>query len=109
MVYILPVLVILSFLTKACDLKHAKACFNLALRYQNEDGVEKNPLRAAQLYEKSCNLGNSKACYNLGIMYTTNDYFRKDNIKALELFTKACGMNLKEACKAYDDLRGLVY
>ena len=84
----------------------------MALKYKNEDGVEKNPLRSAQLYEKSCDLGYPKSCYNLGIMYVDGEYFMKDNIKALELFTKACGMNLKEACDAYDaydDLKGLVY
>ena len=98
-----------EYLTKACNLNHSKACYNLAMKYKNEDGVEKNPLRAVFLYDKSCDLGYPKSCYNLGIMYVDGEYFMKDNIKALELFTKACGMNLKEACEAYDDLKGLVY
>ena len=98
-----------DYLTKACNLNHSKACYNLAVRYNNADGVEKNPSRAALLYEKSCDLGYPKSCYNLGIMYIEDEDLEKNNIKALELFTKACGMNLKEACEAYDNLKGLVY
>ena len=49
-----------DYLTKACNLEHSKACYNLAIKYQNEDGVEKNPLKAAQLsFEKYCSVSKT--------------------------------------------------
>ena len=64
----------------ACNLNHSKACYNLAMKYKNEDGVEKNLAKASLLYNKSCELGNAKACYNLGVMYVEGEYFLQDYI-----------------------------
>ena len=76
----------------------------MAIRFQNEDGVEKNPLRAAQLYEKACDLGHENACYNLGVMYMDGEFLKKNKLKAAELFKKSCDMNFDLACKAYNNL-----
>ena len=85
-------------------MNHAKACYNLAVKYQNEDGVEKAPLKAANLYIKACDLGNASACYNLGIMYSDGKFFAKNSANAKEYFRRACDMNFDEACKAYNNL-----
>lgn len=85
-------------------MNHAKACYNLAVKYQNEDGVEKAPLKVRNLYIKACDLGNASACYNLGIMYSDGKFFAKNSANAKEYFRRAYDMNFDEACKAYNNL-----
>ena len=46
--------------SKACDLGHTNACYNLAYMYENAQEV-KDSFKAVELYEKLCNQGISAA------------------------------------------------
>ncbi|MFB2579186.1 tetratricopeptide repeat protein [Acinetobacter sp. c2-A9] len=56
---------------------------NLAILYENGDGVEQNITEAVRLYEKSFESGNVISAYNLGYLYQNNELVKKDYKKAV--------------------------
>ncbi|GAA7487692.1 hypothetical protein MMM109_04310 [Helicobacter pylori] len=51
-----------GYFEKACDLKYGGGCGALGMLYENDQGVEKNLIKAAQFYSKACKLGDQDAC-----------------------------------------------
>lgn len=51
-----------QLLNNKCNLKNARACFELANMYLSGNGVQKNFIFARELIAKSCNLGLKQAC-----------------------------------------------
>ena len=93
-----------EFLTKACNLDHAKACHNLAYKYYNEERVELAPVKAITLYEKACDLGYSNACFNLGVAYLDGKFFAVNKRQTKVILTKVCLLNNQSACEEYNKL-----
>lgn len=74
---------LLSPLIKKGD---ARAQYNLAMIYENGQGVKRNYKKAAQLYTLSANQGYSLAQEKLIVMYAEGRGVKKDAKKAAELY-----------------------
>ena len=65
------------------------AMFDLALRYYNGDGVEKNPAEAAKWFRKAAYKGNTVAMYNLAWLYYDGDGVEKNHTEAVRWWRSA--------------------
>ena len=54
---------------KGCDGDDYSSCYNLAISYDEGEGVEKDHVKAVSYYKKACDGGDVDACYNLGVSY----------------------------------------
>lgn len=68
-----------------CKAGDASACFDLAFRYQQGEGVREDERRALVLYEKACTGGVVAGCVNAAFRYED-----VNPAKALGLFRAAC-------------------
>ena len=59
----------IEFYTLSANKGNSYAQFNLAICYENGDGVEKDMTKAIEFYTLSANQGNSRAQFNLAICY----------------------------------------
>jgi hypothetical protein len=66
-----------------------QALFDLALMYDDGDGVEEDNEKAIALYIKAANKGHIKAMNNLALMYDEGDGVEEDNEEAVKWYTKA--------------------
>ncbi|WP_334091167.1 tetratricopeptide repeat protein, partial [Helicobacter typhlonius] len=57
-----------TYYYKACVGGDAVACANLAMAYDNGNGIKEDKEQAAQLYEVACQGGDSLGCTNAGWM-----------------------------------------
>ncbi|MBN2161584.1 MAG: sel1 repeat family protein [Pontiellaceae bacterium] len=57
----------IEFYTKAAEMGHPQACFNLAACYMQGNGVEPNMETAAKWFRNAAGLGVTEALYPLGI------------------------------------------
>jgi TPR repeat protein len=69
--------------------KTAKACCDLARRYQMGDGVPKDSTKALKWYSKSAEQGNTDAQYGLGLCYWKGDGITKNQESAVKWWRKA--------------------
>ena len=74
---------------KAADKGNKWAQKDLALLYDNGQGVKQDYKKAAEYYQKASDQGVAQAQYNLGIFYKDGMGVEKDYKKAVELFQKA--------------------
>ncbi|NDJ26512.1 sel1 repeat family protein [Campylobacter sp. MIT 19-121] len=86
-----------SYYEKACQLKQANACFNLALLL---DKYGQNKQADLSFYQ-ACVLGHKDSCVNLGLRYEAQE----DGSLALDFFQRAC--KLKDAAACFK--QGLLY
>jgi tetratricopeptide (TPR) repeat protein len=86
--------------SKACINNNAKACFKIAVSYDNGNGVLENKSKASKLYEKSCRSNYLWACKYLGNI----EYHKKNYSKANKLYSKACNGNNVSACSTLANL-----
>ena len=78
--------------------KNSKALFNLAVMYNEGDGIEKNEEMALNLFEKDAELNNKNALYNLAILYDKGSKIVDQNKeKALEYYKRAAENGNDEA------------
>ncbi|ACX98952.1 hypothetical protein HPKB_0343 [Helicobacter pylori 52] len=47
-----------KYFEKACELNNSGGCDSLGMLYENDQGVEKNLIKAAYFYSKACDLNN---------------------------------------------------
>ena len=64
------------------------AMTNVAIMFDNGQGVEKNVRRAAYWYRKAARMGIVEAQYNLADMYRVGAGVDQNNAKAREWYTK---------------------
>ncbi|WP_110558075.1 tetratricopeptide repeat protein [Helicobacter cinaedi] len=83
---------------KACVGGDAVACANLAMAYDNGQGVKEDKDQAAQLYEVACQGGDSLGCTNIGWMYANGVGVKKDYQKALAYYNSACQLGSDLGC-----------
>ena len=83
----------------AAEKGHATAQYNLGIKYQTGDGVEKDSAEAAKWYLLAADqgTGHAKARYNLGVMYATGDGVQKDPLEAVLWYRKAAELNYAKA------------
>ncbi|MCW1360375.1 tetratricopeptide repeat protein [Campylobacter sp. CCS1377] len=80
-----------------CEKNNAKACFSLALMYENAYGVKQDMQKAKAHYNFACNKGISSACFNLALL--------QDGKREIKLFhKKACDLAHTQACNALASL-----
>ena len=65
-----------------------KTC-ELAWRYYNGDGVEKDYVEAVRLFRKAADNGDPYAMYNLGCCYEAGDGVNKNIAEAVKWYRKA--------------------
>ncbi|PDX04254.1 SEL1-like repeat protein [Helicobacter pylori] len=63
------------------------------------DDVEKNLIKAAQLYSKACDLKEGMGCGALGGLYYNGDGVKRDSKKADQYFSKACKLGFQKTCE----------
>ncbi len=79
----------LSQAIEATKNEDKQALFDLALMYDDGDGVEEDNDKAIALYIKAANKGHVKAMNNLALMYDEGDGVEEDNEEAVKWYTKA--------------------
>ena len=85
--------------TKACNLKNAFGCNNLATDILSGDGIKQDIPKAISMFENSCTNKQTIGCYNLGVLYRDGGEVPKDLVKAATYFTTACKLGDAESCK----------
>ena len=61
---------------------NAEAQWQLGLRYENGDGIKKNPMRALAQYKKAAEQKHRKACAKLADLYENGKFVKKDPVLA---------------------------
>ncbi len=70
-----------------------------ALGYENGEGVERNPAKAAALYCKAARLGDADAQFNLGWMYANGRGVERSDATAAFFFHAAAEQGLEQAVR----------
>jgi len=65
------------------------ACYNLGLKYEFGEGVQKNYLKAMELYRKAARNNQINAIHKLGNIYSNGVYVKKNINKSLKYYQKA--------------------
>ena len=76
-------------ITKKAKQGDSEAQYNLALMYDNGDGIPKNEKKALHWYLESAKQGDSEAQLKLALMYIEGDGTPKNEKKALHWFTES--------------------
>lgn len=78
-----------------CRQRNARACFSLALMYENAQGVKQDDKEARKHYEKACKGRISSACFNLALNFKRNKLSNQADVA----FYKACSLQHITSCK----------
>ena len=81
------------------DAKKLFEIFDMATRYYEGEGVEKDCEKAAKLFALLAKLGISEAEYNLSVCYQTGSGVPKSEAKAIELLTRSADHGFATAQK----------
>lgn len=65
--------------------------------FEHGDGVERDPVRAAQLYCRAARYGDAEAQYSLGWMLTNSRGIERDDAQAAHLFAAAAEQGMPQA------------
>jgi len=82
---------------KAAEVGQKEAINDLALLYLKGEGVEKNELKAFELFKKAAEMGDSAAQINVALMYAWGKGVPNDKIKAYKNLKKALSQGRTEA------------
>jgi soluble lytic murein transglycosylase-like protein len=77
-----------------------------ALAYENGEGVERDPPRAAELYCKAARLGDAEAQFNLGWMYANGRGVERSDATAAFFFHAAAEQGLDQAVRMLASVGG---
>ena len=81
------------------------AQFDLGCKYDNGDGVARDPAAAVKWYRQAAESGNPDAQYNLGIMFSNGEGVAQDLAEAVKWWCKAA----KQGCSGAQNELGLMY
>ncbi len=97
-------------LQKKCDARDWQACFWLAHRHEEGDGVVKDAAKAGALHEKACNAGYGPSCTTLAFLWDGGE-LGSDKAKVVRLTTRACELKDPGGCyflgRLYDEGSGV--
>lgn len=81
---------------EACDNGDGRSCVKLGFQLERGDGVAKDVVRAAALYEQGCELGDLLGCADLGVLhFNGKGGVALDKASAVARYQQACdGGNL---------------
>ena len=82
---------------KATEQNLAMAQNNLGVRYDNGDGVAKDPVEAVKWYRRAAEQNLAMAQYNLGVCYDQGEAVAKDPVEAAKWYRKAAEQNFAKA------------
>ncbi|MCH8962783.1 MAG: hypothetical protein IH820_16085, partial [Bacteroidetes bacterium] len=89
---------IIPLFTKGCELESAIACNNLAIRYYEGRGVEKDAARASKLFGDACGAGDARACSNAAVLRRTGEAGFVDLPGAALYLEIGCNRDFGPAC-----------
>jgi hypothetical protein len=89
--------------TEACDQGFFTGCEDAGGRWLQGDGVPRDPLRAASLFELACTANLATSCSNLGLMHYSGDGIPKDTAKGLEYLKRSCELGFTRGCRWLED------
>jgi TPR repeat protein len=94
---------------RACSAGGQGACANLALAYDDGDGVKRDRTRSRALAHNACDGGSAPACVTVASMLGDGRVGRKDLAASSALMLRACEMVDLYACTnmGYRSLEGL--
>ena len=87
----------LDELVRAADSGNQFAQFNLALKYDNGQGVPQDYTQAVKWYNKAAEQGLAVAQFNLGVMYDNGQGVPQDYTQAVKWYRKAAEQGYGEA------------
>jgi TPR repeat protein len=73
-----------------CDGGSADRCRRLGVTYEFGKGVERDGVRATELYTRACDMRDSEGCIAAGRMYEFHHGVSKDDAKAVGFYGRAC-------------------
>jgi uncharacterized protein len=94
---------------RACFLKDAEICFQLANAYASggrEQTVQH--LKANVLYEMACNLNHAAACAEVANVHLLRQGVAYDPVKAFHLYTQSCDLGDEHGCKLLHEFTDLI-
>ncbi len=77
-----------------------------ALGYENGEGVERDPIKAAELYCQAARLGDAEAQFNLGWMYANGRGVERSDANAAFFFHAAAEQGLEQAVRMLANVGG---
>ena len=91
---------------EACADGDGRSCVKLGFQLERGDGVAKDVVRAAALYEQGCDAGDMLGCANFGVLYFNGKGgIAADKVAAVALYQQACDGGSLVGC----DLLGGMY
>ena len=75
---------------------NSEALYEMGRRYENGDGVRRDPVRAISYYKKSANKRYRPACARMAVIYEKGLYVAKDSVKAAEYEEMAGGVSASQ-------------
>jgi TPR repeat protein len=89
---------------KAAEGGQKEAINDLALLYLKGEGVEKNELKAFELFKKAAEMGDGAAQINVALIYAWGEGLPNDKIKAYKNLKKALSQGRTEASSYLEQL-----
>ena len=81
-----------------------EAQYNLAIMYDEGDGIEQDKQKAVYWYTKAAKQGLSEAQYNLVLLYDKGDGIEQNRSLAKKYYQQACDGDSQEACSKLKQL-----
>ncbi len=89
-----------SRLIAKCKSGVIKACFDLAVAYENGDLAKTDVPRARELYKRACDAKHAEACANLAVLWQVGEGGAQDSTISLRLHERGCFLGSAGACRA---------
>ena len=96
---------VVKTLVQKCKEGDNISCYNLAVHYDQGNGIKVDKQKANKLYEDACSNGLAEACRNIAVGYEQGDGRSKNMEKAQEYYIKACKQGDAHSCT----IVGLIY
>lgn len=87
----------IKLLTKAAELDHPIAQYNLAVMYDNGLGVTRDPFAAFDWYRRSADQGYEDAEFCVGVAYSVGEVVPVDYAKSIDWYHKAAAQGQSDA------------
>ncbi|MSR16077.1 MAG: hypothetical protein EXR86_16320 [Gammaproteobacteria bacterium] len=94
----------LPALAAAADQNDPRALTLLGSLYQQGQGVERDPVKAAELYTRAAELGDAEAQFNLGNIYLLGEGVKADEAWALTFYRQAAAQGHELAARNLEEL-----
>ncbi len=83
---------------EACEAGRMDRCLLLAIVLKSGNGVDRDPERAARLFEQVCEAGDPHGCWYLGGCYRRGEGVPMDEGRTTELYRRACDADHANGC-----------